>query len=102
VIEVIHFKKVEKNTLKGFISVKVPKWGDFVISDILYFQKDAQRWISFPSKTVEKDGEKKFYPYNHFKNSANMKLFQEKVFEALDKYLETQKSTEKQDEDFSF
>jgi len=93
-IEILQYKTVNKNSLQGILSIEIQKWGNFIINEISYFKKDDQRWISFPSKPYEKDGEKKYFPLNRFKESSMAKSFQEKVLEALDKYLEINKPSQ--------
>lgn len=85
-IEVIKYKPVNKNALVGILDIKIPKWGNFIIRDISYFQKGNQRWVSMPARAYEKDGEKKYYVYNLFEDINVMKKFQENIIEALGIY----------------
>jgi len=86
-IEVIKYHKINGSTfMMGKFSLKIPKWGNFIIHDMSYFQKGHQRWVSFPSKQFEKDGEKKYMPYNKFEDDKTLKAFQEQVLKALDEY----------------
>jgi hypothetical protein len=86
-IEIQSYKEVNKNSLTGTFSIKIPKWGNFIIKDLCYFKKNTQRWISFPSRTYEVDGQKKYHPYALFEDAQMMKSFQEKVLQALDEYI---------------
>ncbi len=97
-IEILKFKSVSKNSLQGFLDIKVPKWGGFIIREIGYFRKGDQRWISFPSRVYEKDGEKKYHNYNLFEDAKVMQEFQKKVIEALDAYALTYPTCEKDPE----
>lgn len=87
-IEILNFKKVDKNTLQGFIDIKIPKWGGFYIREMMYFKKGNQRWITFPSRAYEKNGEKKFYAYNGFEDFKTNNEFQVSILKSLDIYLE--------------
>jgi hypothetical protein len=86
-IEVILYRPMNKNTLQGIFNIKIPKWGNFIIREISYFKKNGSRWISFPSRSYEKNGEKKYFHFMIFEEPHTMKAFQEKVFDALDAYL---------------
>ena len=93
-IEITKYKPIDKGTIFASFDIKIPKWGNFFIREILYFKKENQRWISFPSKQYEKEGEKKYYPYNGFDDGAMTKAFQDKVFDALDKYIVSMSKSE--------
>lgn len=97
-MQITQYKEINKNSLQGIFTLEVPKWGGFQIREMRYFKKDSQRWVSFPQKEYEKDGEKKYYAYNSFKDAETLKSFQEKVLEALDKHLGKSPSNE----DFEF
>jgi len=86
-MEIIKFKEVNKNTLQASFSLKIPKWGNFIINDILYFKKDNNRWIALPSKEYEHEGKKKYHWYIHFEDPKIMEGFQKKVLQAIDEYL---------------
>ena len=93
-MEITQYKAINKGSLLGVFSLKLPKWGNLVIHDISSFQKDNQRWISFPSKIYEKDGKKQYFSYIRFEDQKTMQSFQEKVLEALDSYLKTHEPVE--------
>ncbi len=86
-IEITFYKASDHQYRKGSFNIKVPKWGNFIIRELSYFQKDKQRWVAFPSRSYEKDGKKKYFSFNGFEDTAMTKSFQEKILEALDKYL---------------
>ena len=101
-IEITQYKSINKNSLQGILSIKNPKWGNFIIREISYFKKNDQRWISLPSKPYEKDGEKKYYALNLFEESSRMKSFQEEVLKAFDQYLEANKPQQTNQEEIPF
>lgn len=79
-----------KGTLLGFADIFVPKWG-VEIYGLTYHQKDGKRWVNFPSREYEKDGEKKHMSYFRFPEPGHYNLFCEKVKEAIElKIKETQ------------
>jgi len=73
---------VNKGSLLGFCDISVPQLG-MDLFNIAIFQKGSQRWLSFPSKEYEKDGEKKYMPYIRFKKKESMDNFTRQVLEAI-------------------
>jgi DNA-binding cell septation regulator SpoVG len=92
-IEIIDFKAMDKPIMKAIVSIKIPKWGGFIIRNIGVFEKDKQRWISFPSKEFEQEGKKKYHAYNLFEDPKIADAFRDKFFEAYDFYVKS-KGTE--------
>ena len=85
-IEITEFKALNKPALKAQVSIKMPKWGGFIIEQITVFEKDGARWISFPSKEYEKDGKKKYFQYNRFDTPEMSDTFRVHFFNAYDEY----------------
>ena len=89
-IKCMKFRPFPKGTLIGFAEIFVPKWG-IEIYGLTYHQKDGKKWVNFPCREYEKDGEKKHAPYFRFPESVHYNLFCEKVKEAIEiKIKETQ------------
>jgi len=86
-IEITHYKAVNRNSLLATFSIKVQKWGDAIIRDMNLFQKGNQKWISFPSRAYEVDGQKKYFSYFGFVDIEMQKKFLEKVMEALEEHI---------------
>jgi hypothetical protein len=86
-IEIIQYKPVNKGNLQGFLSIKIQKWGNFIIRDMAFFKKNDQKWVSFPQKSYEKDGATKYVSLNLFEDPTTSKSFQEKVLEALEEVI---------------
>jgi len=86
-IEIIKFQSVQKGTLQAQVDIKLEKWGNFIIRKIKVFEKETNRWISFPSEEFVKDDKKQFYSLCTFEKSSTMDLFHKKFFESYDKYL---------------
>lgn len=97
-IEIFNYKPTNHETRKASFSVKIPKWGNFIIRELSYFQKGDQRWINFPSRSYEQDGKKKYYSFNGFEDQKTFQSFQEKVFEALDVILSSNPQPEEEEE----
>lgn len=86
-MDITQYKTVNKGALQAVFTLRIPKWGNFLIRDMTYFKKANQRWVSFPSRPYEKDGETKYYQYNMFEEKTMGEAFQKRALEALDKYI---------------
>src|SRR5438105_15608756 len=88
VIEVMSFKQMDKGSLKGFLSLKIPtEYDALIIRDVSYFEKEDQKWISFPSKEyMKKDGKKSWIGHLYFESKDYREAFQKDALEALDTY----------------
>jgi len=84
---ITNLKPINKNSLICTFEVKVVKWGNFFIRDICFFKKGEQKWLGFPSKQYEKDGEKKYFAYNGFESKETNEAFQRKVIAILEPML---------------
>jgi hypothetical protein len=94
-IECIRYTPINKNHCLGIATIFVPKWG-VEINGITLLQKDGRRWISFPSKQYEKDGEKKYMPYFRFPNADHYNLFCQAVKEAIERHAQTTADSDNQ------
>lgn len=94
-MEIKKFTPMNKGSLLGFANVLITKW-NFFINDISVFQKEGRRWISFPSRPYEVDGEKKYFPNVGFETREFKDAFQEKFLEALDAWMLANKKEEQQ------
>ncbi len=83
-MEILNLKEVNKGALVCFFGIKLPKWGNFIINDCAYMSKDGKRWISFPQKKVEVNGETKYYPYNKFEERDMQDKFMEQVMKLVE------------------
>ena len=82
-IEIKNFKRIDKGALQGSFSIYIPEW-ELTINDVTYFVKEGRRWISFPSREYEKDGEKKYWPFIKFPKER-MEAFTTAVIAQIDK-----------------
>lgn len=83
-IECIKYFPINKKTCLGIANIYVEKW-DLEMYGITLHQKDGKRWVSFPSKEYEKDGEKKYAPYYRFRDKETYYKFCKAVKEAIEK-----------------
>ena len=84
-IEIVSFKKYEKNTLQGFLTVRLRTIG-LEIRDITLHEKEGSQWIGMPSKPYEKDGKTKYSYIVTFYEKETSDKFQAKVLKALAAY----------------
>lgn len=88
-IECIKFKPFSKGNLLGFADIFVPKWG-IEIYGLTIYEKEGNRWVNFPSKEYEKDGQKKYLPYFRFREDEHYNLFCSMVKKAIEKKMNEQ------------
>ena len=59
-IEITKFRECHKNTLRGFLSVRLDKVG-LEIRDISLHEKNGSRWLAMPSRPYEdSEGNRKY------------------------------------------
>ena len=85
-IEIMSFRKFQKNTLQGFVNIRLTNVG-IEIRDVCYHAKNGKRWLSMPAKPYEKDGETKYVYILDFYDSPKSDQFQARALKALDEYL---------------
>lgn len=86
-IECQSFKRVEKNTLRGFVSFTVAPPG-ITINDVCLHEKAGHRWLSFPAKPYQdKEGKQQWWPIVEIEDRAVLRHFQAAGLEAVDHYL---------------
>ncbi len=85
-MEISHYKAVNKGSVLCTFTLTLPKWGGFQIRELCLFSKNGKRWLSYPSKPYEVDGQKKYFSYCGFADRNNGDAFQEKVMKVLDEF----------------
>lgn len=89
-IRIVKFRKCNKNTLQGFITIEIDKT-KMEIRDLALHQKNGNYWIKFPAKpfTDERSGEQKWMPYIKINDKDIMDIFSNSVIKALkeEKYI---------------
>lgn len=81
-----NFKEYEKGTLKGFFELELD-------SGMTYHTKEGKRWVGFPSKPYEADGETKYQNILYIPDDGRWKKFQILCLQALDVVLGEQEIT---------
>jgi hypothetical protein len=88
-IEIKSFRRFDKNTLKGFLTVRMTNIG-LEIRDICLHEKNGKRWVQMPSKPYESNGETKWSYINDWYDREKGEQFNRAVIEALDKFRSNQ------------
>lgn len=88
-LEIQNYKAVGKGCLLAQCDIKMPIWGNFIIYGISIFEKDGKRWISFPSREYEKEGQKKYFQHCRFEAENMTEAFRKEFFKELDRYLKS-------------
>jgi hypothetical protein len=89
-IEIQEFRKYQKNSLQGFVTLILTGAG-LQIKDATYHQSNGKRWISLPAKPYEgDDGSTKYSYIVSFPDKKIYTKFQEQALKALDEYLKHQ------------
>jgi hypothetical protein len=89
-IEIVKFRKFEKNTLKGFLTILMTNIG-LEIRDCTVHQKDGKRWVGLPAKPYEKEDGTTAYSYViKFVDKNKYFQFQEAFIKELSQYLKKQ------------
>lgn len=84
--EVIKWRAHTKNTLRGFISLKLPS--GLVIHDMTLHEKEGRRWVGLPSRSYQdNDGETQWIPVVECPDRSDRDRFNELALAALDAYL---------------
>jgi hypothetical protein len=86
-IEIIDFRPIEKNTLKGFLTARLTSVY-LEIRDLALHEKEGRKWIQLPAKPYKKDDGGQGWSYIvRFYEKNKYHQFQELALKALDVYL---------------
>ena len=92
-IEITAFRKFVRNTLRGFVSIRIVEH-DLQIYDLTLHEKDGKRWIGLPGKVqLDRDnrailddaGKPKYVNVIKFASRLASDAFQSAVLAALDR-----------------
>ncbi len=85
-IEILHYEKVKKNKIVGYVDIKLPKL-NLILRRIAHCQDQGKTWFNFPAFPRETGKEKPDYVHHYeFINSKhNMELFKA-LYEPVKKY----------------
>lgn len=93
-IEIVDFRTHEKNTLKGFVTVRLTNVG-LEVRDLALHQKNGKRWLQLPSKPYQKpDGSKGWSYIISFYEKDRYNQFQAVALKALDAFRRDTKRNE--------
>ena len=92
-VEVVEFKAMDRNTLRGFLVVRIPAMR-LTIRDLMVHESHEKRWIALPSKAqisreqevVKRDGKIQYSPILAFDTKDVGDAFSAAVLRALDAY----------------
>ena len=76
------FNAYTKGTLQGFFELALDS--GLVIDGMTYHQQDSKRWVGFPSKPYESEGETKWQKILHIPGDDRWRKFQQQALSALD------------------
>lgn len=91
-IEIIHYEPLDKGSHKGFIDVKMHKWGGWVLAHVSLMQKGNSRWISFPAYKKGDGEEIKWLPTGYYESSELQKRLTSEILKAFDEYIKPTKT----------
>lgn len=86
-MKVTKYKKAEKEgyLIASFsVAYQVPRYGTMFCNDIQLFQKDGRRWIAFPQRKYEKDGEVQFFAYTGCTDRLGAEAFRSDALDAIE------------------
>jgi len=85
-IEILHYEKVKKNKVIGYVDIKLPKL-NIIVRKIAHLQDADKRWFNFASSPRETGKEKQeYFHYFEFVNPKhNIELFKA-LHEPVKKY----------------
>ena len=87
-MQILSYTPVENPTsaFQGSLSVFLPEYGNIIVSDVAYFVKGDNRWLSWPSKAT-KDIPKKYIPYFQIQDQKTNRRLLEDLLENFDQWL---------------
>ena len=88
-IEIVSYRKYEKNTLQGFLSIRMTNI-KLEIHDLCIHQKNGKRWVSLPAKPLlsKESGDKPSYvAILDFYDKTYLEKFQSATLMALDSWV---------------
>jgi hypothetical protein len=86
-IEVRAFRPCVKNTLRGFVTLRVTPPG-LTVNDICIHEKNGRRWLSFPARPYQQDNTTRWLPVVAIEDRESLKHFQAAGLAAIDRYLQ--------------
>lgn len=90
-VEIVTFRGYTKNTLCGFLTVRLTNIG-LEIRDMTLHQKNGSRWIALPARSYQDHGQTKWAYIVKFYDKDKWTQFQKACLKALDTYLADKKN----------
>jgi hypothetical protein len=85
-IEVRAFRPCVKNTLKGFVTLRIDPPG-LTVNDICVHEKNGKRWLSLPARAYQRDGTTEWLPVLEIEDREVLRQFQAAGLEAIELFL---------------
>jgi len=88
-MEIVNFKEYKKNTLRGFVDVKLST--GVILREFTYHVKDDVEWVSPPARPYKtEDGEEKWSRIVDFETKEIYRNFSNQVVKLLKLYIQAQ------------
>lgn len=85
-IKVLNFKKMQKNTLQGFVDISFPETG-MEIYGCTFHKKGQQEWIGLPQKEyTDGEGQKKYVSIVRYNDRGLSDAFSRDVIQAINSF----------------
>ena len=82
-IEIAAFRPFSKNTLKGFLTIRLPEAG-LVLKECTWHEKGGKEWVGFPARQFQgADGEKKWANLIEFIEGYDSLAWQDAALKAI-------------------
>jgi hypothetical protein len=86
-IEVLHYERINKNKIIGYVDVKFPKWNNMIIRKIAHLESEGKRWFNLPSFPRQKaDGTLEYLRYWQFELDVHTAQLLEKLSDKVKEY----------------
>jgi hypothetical protein len=73
-MEIKNYKTIGNGCLLGKFDILIPEWGGLTIHECTVFAKDGKKWICFPSREYQAEGQKKYFHLVRFEQAVGKKL----------------------------
>lgn len=82
-VEIASFRPYSKNTLKGFLTMRLPDAG-LLLKECTWHEKDGKEWIGFPAREfTDKEGNRKWQNLIEFLEGFDRNGFQSAAVKAI-------------------
>lgn len=82
-IEIFNVRKIASGSIDSSFSIRIKKWKDFCIHNLVYFKSGTKDWVSFPANKVEKNGQTSYYPFCCFPDKQMNDTFRAEILKAF-------------------